>query len=248
MFEPRKLRVSYRVELPAGEVFEFLIRLDEHGMLESPPARVPEWARMEGERCSDCNSGGKACRAATAIAPVVEAFINIDSLQTVRARAVLPSHTAELDGPVSRVASSIMGLTMAASGCPKLAPFRAMALYHQPFSTLEDTVIRAAGFMLLGRWAHATLGDSDPFAPLIDAWEQLEEVNLRIARRLREYCSTDAALNGLVNLDMFAKSGGFGLESALASLRPALLAWDLGLQPAATARRADATERIGQID
>lgn len=121
------------------------------------------------------------------------------------------------------------GGIMAGSGCPKLAPFRAMAIYHQPFSTLEDTVIRAAGFLLLGRWAHATLADEDPFAPLIDAWEQLEEVNLRIAHCLQDYCATDAALNGLVNLDMFAKAGGFSLESALASLKPALLAWDLGL-------------------
>ena len=229
MFEPRKLRVTYSVEKPDGEVVEFVIRLDEHGILEGLAAEGPRWTRMEGQRCIDCRAGGAACRAAVAIAPVVDAFISVDSLQKVRARAILPNYTAEMDGPVSGVVSSIMGLTMAASGCPKLAPFRAMALYHQPFSTLEDTVIRAAGFLLLGRWAHATLGDADPFAPLIDAWEQLEEVNLRIARCLQDHCATDAALNGLVNLDMFAKTGGFGLESALASLRPALLAWDLGL-------------------
>lgn len=232
MFEPRKLRVSYSVERPDADAIEFVIRLDEHGMLEDLPGEGPAWTRMEGQRCTDCTARGDACRAATAIAPVVDAFIGIDSLQQVRARATLPSYTAEMNGPVSKVVSSIMGLTMAASGCPKLAPFRAMAMYHQPFSTLEDTVIRAAGFMLLGRWAHATLTDQDPFAPLIEAWEQLEEVNMRIGRCLQDYCATDAALNGLVNLDMFAKAGVFGLESALAALRPTLLAWDLGL-PAA---------------
>lgn len=232
MFEPRKLRVIYRVEKPGGEVVEFDIRLNEQGMLEDPPTEGPPWTRMDGERCADCVDHGPACRAALAIAPVVDAFMSIDSLQQVRARASVPNYTAEMTGPVSIVASSIMGLAMAASGCPKLAPFRAMAIYHQPFSTLEDTVIRAAGFLLLGRWAHATLVEEDPFAPLIDAWEQLEEVNLRIARCLQDYCATDAALNGLVNLDMFAKAGGFGLESALASLKPALLAWDLGVSAA----------------
>ena len=231
MFIPRKLRVTYSVEKPDGEVVEFVIRLDENGLLEDPPTAGPAWTRMAGEPCLDCAVRGSGCRAALAIAPVVEAFIGIDSLQQVRARASQSNHSTEINGPVSRVVSSIMGLVMAASGCPKIAPFRAMAVYHQPFSTLEETVIRAAGFLLLGRWAHGTLANENPFAPLIEAWQQLEQVNLNISRSLQDYCTTDAALNGLVNLDMFAKAGAFGLESALAALRPTLLTWDLGVAP-----------------
>lgn len=68
----------------------------------------------------------------------------------------------------------------------------------------------------------------NPFAPLIAAWEQLEEVNMRIARNLQACCAKDGVRNGFANLDLFAKAGAFGLESALAALRPALLAWDLG--------------------
>ena len=234
MFEPRKLRVTYSVETPDGKTIDFPIGLDEHGLLEGVPAATPDWTRMEGQRCPDCAALGDACRAAVAIAPMVDAFIGIDSLQKVRARASLPNHTTEMEGPVSEVVSSIMGLAMAGSGCPKLAPFRAMAMYHQPFSTLEETVIRAAGFMLLGRWAHATLAEENPFAPLLEAWGELEEVNQRIGRCLQNYCATDAALNGLVNLDMFAKAGVFGLESALTALRPALLEWDLGMSPNST--------------
>lgn len=231
MFQARKLRVTYRVEKPDGEVVAFAIRLDEQGLLEDLPAEGPAWTQMNAERCANCTVEGGVCRAALAIVPVVEAFGDIDSLEQVRARAFLPGYTAEVTAPISHVASSIMGLCMAASGCPRLAPFRGMAVFHQPFATLEETVIRAAGFTLLGRWAHGTLADQDPFAPLIAAWQQLEEVNLHISRSLRDHCAADAALNGLVYLDMFAKGGGFGLESALAALRPTLLAWDLGPQP-----------------
>ena len=230
MFKPRKLRVTYSVEKPNGEVVEFAIRLDEHGLLEDLPADGPAWTHMNGERCANCTAEGAACCAALAIVPVVEAFIDIDSLRQVRARARLPNYTAEIEAPISHVVSSIMGLRMAASGCPKIAPFRGMAIFHQPFSTLEETVIRAAGFMLLGRWAHGTLADKDPFAPLIDAWQQLEEVNMHVSRGMRSHSAGDAALNGLVNLDMLAKAGVFGLKSALAALRPTLLAWDQGLQ------------------
>lgn len=231
MFKPRKLRVTYSVEKPGGEVVEFAIRLDEQGLLEDLPANGPAWTQMNAGRCANCTVEGAACRAALAIVPVVEAFIDIDSLQQVRARACLPNYTAEIRAPISHVMSSIMGLSMAGSGCPKIAPFRGMAIFHQPFATLEETVVRAAGFMLLGRWAHGTLADEDPFAPLIDAWQQLEQVNMHISRSLRGHCAADSALNGLVNLDMFAKAGVFGLKSALAALRPTLLAWDLGLQP-----------------
>ena len=233
MFEPRKLRVTYSVEKPDGEQVNFVIRLDEHGVLEEPLTEGPAWTRMEGERCRDCRVRGAHCGAALAIAPVVDAFMGIDSLQLVKTRVILPNYSAEAHTPVSKVVSSIMGLTMAASGCHKIAPFRAMAIYHQPFSTLEETVIRAAGFMLLGHWANATLSDQDPFAPLIDAWQNLEEVNLRIASSLQEYCDTDASLNGLVNLDMFAKAGGIGLDNALAALKPALLTWNLGFSSGA---------------
>lgn len=240
--------MTYQVEKPDGELVEFALRLDEHGLLEGLPADGPAWTHMDAERCANCTFDGVACPAALAIAPVVEALGDIDSLQQVRARACLPNRTVEVCAPVSHVASSIMGLCMAASGCPKIAPFRGMAMFHQPFSTLEETVVRAAGFMLLGRWAHGKLTDEDLFAPLIDAWRGLEEVSMRLSRSLRDHCVADAALNGLVNLDMLAKAGAFGLKSALAALQPALLAWDLGRRPAGGKRRVPAREAAALAD
>jgi hypothetical protein len=227
MFEPRKLRVIYRIQQQDGRQVELDNRVDENGLLEGLPDHGPDWTRLNENRCADCNTRHRDCRAAVAIAPVVAAFKTMDSLEHAAVSVVMANYTAEVICPVSKVVSSIMGLRMAASGCAKIAPFRAMALYHQPFSSLEDTVIRAAGFMLLGRWAHGTLATSDPFAPLIDAWDSLEEVNQRIAHALQKHGYTDAVLNGLVNLDMHAKAGGFGLKHALDALKPALLAWDL---------------------
>lgn len=237
MFEPRRLRVHYQVERKTGESFQFRrndqesgesfhfsLNLDESGLMESLPEHGPEWASASTERCSGCTSTGRYCRAALAIAPVVDAFLGLNSLESVRTRVTVANRVTETIAPVSQVISSLMGLCMAASGCPRTAPFRAMAVYHQPFATLEETVIRAAGFALLGRWAHGKpFDDEDPFAELLDSWGDLEEVNMRIVRRLQAYCATDAALNGLVNLDMFAKGGSLGLRSALEALKPALL-------------------------
>lgn len=237
MFEPRKLSVHYQVERKtgasfqfrsndekSGETFHFRLNLDENGLIESLPETGPEWTSTCTDRCTGCTRTGTYCHAALAISPVVDAFLGLNSLETVRTRVTVGSRVTETIAPVSQVISSLMGLCMAASGCPRTAPFRAMAVHHQPFATLEETVIRAAGFALLGRWAHGTLAENDdPFAELVEAWADLEEVNLRIGRRLQDYCANDAALNGLVNLDMFAKGGSLGLPSALEALKPALL-------------------------
>lgn len=224
MFEPRKLNVAYVVEHDTGEVVEFDLHLDENGLLEGMPESGPEWAKAGVERCTGCATTGTYCRAALSITPVVNAFMSLDSLSTVRTRVKVGDRITEATTPISQVVSSLMGLCMASSGCPRTAPFRAMAVYHQPFATLEETIIRAAGFALLGRWAHGLLADgADPFAELIATWADLEEVNLRISRRIQDHCASDASLNGLVNLDMFAKIGGIGLVAALEALKPALV-------------------------
>ncbi len=48
---------------------------------------------------------------------------------------------------------------------------------------------------------------------------------------MARWSSLRFALNGLVNLDMFAKAGVFGSKNAPAAHRPTVLAWDLGLRP-----------------
>lgn len=224
MIEPRKLRVVYRVEFDDREPVVFDLRLDEHGLLQNMAERGPSWTRIDDDGCRGCRAAGDHCRAALSIMPVVEAFLEVDSLQTTRTRVTIGERSTEVIGPISQVVASLMGLCMPASGCAVAAPFRAMAIYHQPFATLEETVIRAAGFTLLEHWAHGTLCGDDPFAALIDAWAGLEQINLRIGRKLQQYCEKDATLNGLTSLDMFAKSGGFGLDAALKALKPALLA------------------------
>ena len=224
MFEPKKVHVQYRIESQESGVREFDFRLDESGLLENMPDEGPEWTLLDGERCQGCTSPSRHCQAALAITPVVEAFHSLDSLQCVRTRASINGRVTEVTGPVTQAVSSMMGLCMAASGCVATAPFRAMAIHHRPFATLEETVIRAASFTLLWQWARGRFNQENPFAELLEAWANLEEVNQRIGRKLQTYCLNDATVNGLVGLDMFAKGGAIGLESALNALKPALLA------------------------
>lgn len=224
MFASRRLHVRYWVYTDDEPPFSIRITLDDQGLLETWPETCPDWTRLDANRCTTCQTAGDHCRPALAIAPVVDAFMHLDSLQHVHCRATMENRVYEMAGPAPQIAASIMGLCMAASGCTATEPFRAMALFHHPFASPEENTIRAAGFALLRHWAHDTLDSDRPFAGLIDAWHNLEEANRRIGDRLHAYCERDASRNGIVNLDMFAKLGAWGLEHALNALKPALLA------------------------
>lgn len=222
MFEPRKLTVHYWIKPEGHDPIEFDIRLSESGLLEDTLACRPEWTRIRNDQCIGCASCQDHCVAALSIAPVIDAFLAMKSFVMAQARVTIDGRITEFHGPVSVAVSSLMGLCLAASGCQATAPFRVMAMYHQPFATLEVTVIRAAGFSLLRRWANSCLNEGNPFDELIEAWSRLGDLNHSISQRLARHCSSDATLNGLVNLDMFAKGGLLGLETALETLRPVL--------------------------
>lgn len=235
MFEPKAREVAYWIRKPAGREVRVDVRLDERGLLQTLPASGPEWARCGGDGCGVCGKAGRFCRAALAIAPVVADFGELDSLQVLEGRAQIGDRSCSIEAAAPRVLASLMGLLMAASGCPRLAAFRVMAVFHTPFSTAEETVVRAASFWLLQRWAMGVDTADEPFAGLIEAWEGLEEVNARIGGKLRAFCETDATTNGLVFLDALAKMGIMGLEGALEALRPALRATSPDMPAAAGA-------------
>lgn len=236
MFEPKTLHVAYRIETPGGRKVEFSIRLNARGLVDELPASGPLWTRRGRHGCPDCSAGGEYCLAALAIAPVVEQFHDLGSLQEVHACAEHAGRSSETRCPAPLALASVMGLLIAASGCPKSLPFRAMALYHLPFATAEETLTRAAGFWLLNLWAERALAVADPFARLIEAWGRLEEINIQLGRRLHESCPNDAAPNGVAYLDALAKIGMMAVESRLEALKPAFLSYglDAGGTPAAS--------------
>ena len=224
MFEPNARQIIYRSAQPDRGTVQIDIHLNAQGLLDDLPATGPAWTRCEGAACGDCGSDGAHCLAALAIVPVVERCGELTSLDVVTAEAISNERHCQVAGPAARPLASIMGLLMAASGCSRLSAFRTMAQFHQPFATAEETVVRAAGFWLLQSWAAGTLAAADPFAPLREAWEGLEDVNRQVGRQLQLHCHTDAAPNGLAYLDALAKLGLFGLDEVLAALRPGLLA------------------------
>ena len=108
----------------------------------------------------------------------------------------------------------------ATSGCPHMRLLKAMAWFHLPFSTSDETLYRALGTYLLGQFLRAKRGQSSDWSleGLRATYRNLRQVNLGMSRRLRAAAEEDSSLNGLILLDLLAAEALSGPEHAPAIL------------------------------
>jgi hypothetical protein len=229
MFSAKLRHIDYQIRKPCGTEIHIPIQLDERGLKRSDEERAgleaPSGAsEYMGADCRACERHYGRCKAETAIVDVAERFDDLHSTDRITTEVTIEGRTVSLESPAPRALASLMGLLMASSGCPRLIPFRAMALFHQPFATAEENVVRAAGFWLIRCWTQGTTTDESPFTALQEVWDSLEDVNRHVGEKLLARTSSDAASNGIAFLDVLAKMGTLGLDSALDMLRPVLTA------------------------
>lgn len=205
--------LSYRFHLQGGVVRQVDLTLDARTVdLYYPqgPAGAP-WTSLGFHQCSNCpldTAAVKDCPAATALLPLVEAFSDLLSYEEAEVEVIAPERRFFTHTTIQRALSSLMGLVMAASGCPRTRFFKPMARFHLPFSTEEETFCRAASTYLLGQYFRHLQGDPEAtldLAGLQDIYRQIQIVNRHLADRLRAAIEKDSTVNALVLLDMFAK-------------------------------------------
>ncbi len=226
MFSPRQRQIDYQIKKPCGGVVDIPVVLDEQGLASPAGTGQTPVGPVEymGEHCQACEAHHGCCKAERALDGVLTEFENLKSTDWVNASVRMEGRQVSVESPAPRVLASLLGLLMASSGCPRLIPFRAMALYHLPFATAEENAIRAAGFWLMRCWIQGEPLDENPFSALQTAWDNLEEVNRHVSQKVLARSQHDAASNGIAFLDVLAKMGTMGLESALETLRPVLSA------------------------
>ena len=95
-----------------------------------------------------------------------------------------------------------------------------MARFHLPLATEHETIYRAASMYLVAQFMVAQNGGTADWSltGLEAIYARVHEVNLAIARRLREAASKDASANALVRLDLFAGGVAYSLRDRLREL------------------------------
>ncbi len=115
---------------------------------------------------------------------------------------------------------SLIGFIMASSACPWMRPMRAMAYYHQPFASLDETIYRMTSSYLMHQYFKAQKGGTPDynFDGLKHYHENIETLNRYFLERIRVACEADASLNVLATLFTISSILRLSLERQLAQL------------------------------
>ncbi len=234
--------IHYRLTSEGREPIEVVVRLDPSTLAHQldPPDAPPEWTRLDVAQCPDCPCHVETtpcCPPALSLADLVQRCAPVLSYVEVEVEVETPARTVTKKTSAQKALSSLFGLIMATSGCPRMRFLRPLARFHLPFSEREETVYRVAGAYLLAQYFRHNR-DGTPLDlelhGLRKAYKHIETVNLAMATRLRTVSKGDATINAVVHLDYFAKELHFAIEEHLEELAY-LFAADF-LEPEETAK------------
>lgn len=207
------LVILYRFEAQDGTRLVFDVELDPVTLQLPEPDRkedLPKWTLLEFNQCPHCPftpDERPHCPAAAHLPRLIETFNHLVSHDRARVRVITSERSYIQDVSMQTAIGSLMGVLMATSGCPYTMFFRPMARFHLPFSTQDETIYRAAAAYLLADYFRTRESGQEPdkdLEGLTHAYEQVHIVNTSMLERLKASGRTDASLNALLRLDMFA--------------------------------------------
>jgi hypothetical protein len=149
------------------------------------------------------------------------------SYEQANVEVKVPERTISKRTSVQSGLSSLIGMQMAASGCPMTAKLRPLVRIHLPFPSGEETIFRAAGMYLLGQYLESQSGGVPDWTlkGLADLYNEVSRTNRAFAKRLRAAAEKDANVNALTVLDTFAKVLPDSISTQLDELRYLFSSW-----------------------
>lgn len=219
--------VTYRFTFADGQSVQFEIDRGRRFDAAASRSGAPAWTGLEFHQCSHCPLTVRDCRhcpVALDLAPVVSRFRDAISHTRVRVEVITPERTYLKDCDVQTGLRSLLGLIMATSACPVLAPLKGLAATHLPFATLEESILRTVGSYLLRQYfSHRDGKAADlELTHLRHAYDQIGVLNRCFADRMAAASEQDANMNALYSLLCVAEGMSSSLLDQLEELRPLL--------------------------
>ncbi len=224
--------ITYTFAFDNGEKRTFTILLNRHTLADvgTPSEEPPAWTALDFAKCPNCPLDSKTvarCPAAVRLAEVVKVFAKTVSYEKATVEVKVPERTYSKQTSVQSGLSSVIGMQMAACGCPVTAKLRPLVRLHLPFASGEETIFRAAGMYLLGQYLEAQAGRTPDWTlkGLSDLYVEIGRTNRAFAKRLRAAAEKDANVNALTVLDTFAKVMPDSIDGRLNELRYLFDSW-----------------------
>ena len=218
--------IQYCFRLPDNSSENFKLELNPLNieLTGNIPEFLPKWARLDFHQCPHCPldvASDPYCPLASNIVNIVQRFDGLISYDRIRVDVITAERKISQQTTVQKGISSLMGLVIAASGCPHTAFFKAMGRFHLPLASNEETIFRATSMYLLAQYFVKMDGRQADLelSGLTKIYRNIQIVNVAIARRLRSASMSDSLINAIVILDNFAKNLPFAIEKSLEDLR-----------------------------
>ena len=224
--------IKYYFRFKENRVEVFDLRLDPQTLklLNLSDKELPDWTLLDYQKCPHCPLSGievAHCPAAVSLIDLVKRFDNVISHEKIDLEVVTEERKVYERTTAQNGISSLLGLLLSTSGCPHTAYFKPMARFHLPLASSEDTLFRATGMYLLAQYFLKNKGrevDCE-LEGLTRIYQNIHQLNITLAKRLKDASNTDSSLNAVIVLDVFTYTLPTVIKDQLESLRPLFLAY-----------------------
>ncbi len=220
------LTVQYRFRAmdDSREIFQLEFDPESLELNGNIPDDLPAWTRLDFYQCPNCPLTSRThpnCPMAANLVKIVQSFDGVKSFDQMEVKVITRERRITQVTSAQKAISSMMGLVMAASGCPHTAFFKPMARFHLPLANEKETIFRAASMYMLAQYFLKNEGRPADFEliGLRKIYHGLQIINSYIAKRLREATRTDSSINAVILLDIYAQTLPMAIEKSLDEIR-----------------------------
>lgn len=203
------LVLHYQFLFGDGRRLEHKVSISTEPTPTPTPADLPDWTRLDFHQCSHCPLSAADtphCPFAVALREPVAKLSSVASFEEIEAVVHWRGREIRQATTMQRGAGALLGAVSATSGCPYTLPLKAMAWFHWPFSTSDETIYRSLGTYLLAQHLRRQRGLAPDWdlEGLRAIYRNLRYVNQGMAHRLRAAADRDSSVNAIVLLDLLA--------------------------------------------
>lgn len=216
---------NYQFNFPDGKKKEFLVDFDKQSLRSKLPDgnQYPDWAQLEFNKCINCPLTSEDylyCPLAINLVPIIYWCKNLASYDEADVTITSAEREVHVHTSLQHAISSLLGLLMGSSACPKMKFLRPLARFHLPLASNEETIFRAVSVTFLKNYfSQEKNNNEDSLAELKQQYRELQDINRFIAERIRGATKCDAAINAIVLLDVLSKSVAFSIDDSLQQIR-----------------------------
>ncbi len=220
------IEITYNFRMSDGRPEVFVLRLNDQDLelTDNIPEQLPAWTELDFKQCRNCPLDAAShthCPAAANSVSLVHRFNSLISHEEMKVEITTRERRITKHTTAQRGVCSVMGLVIAASGCPRAAFFKPMARFHLPLASSEETLFRATSMYLMAQYFLMKEGRAADleFDGLTRIYDNMQIVNRALAARLRAATEKDSLVNAIIMLDYYAQAFDFAIEESLKKMR-----------------------------